>query len=76
MPGVIDSNSLVYAFIDSRQQLWMSIGTGNGVFSMDMKTHVWKYFSPKIPGSVFKLRYPLSIGEDRDSGKISGWAGA
>lgn len=67
MPGVIDSNGIVCSFIDSHNQLWMGIGGGNGVFSMDMASHAWKYFSPKIAGAKFKLRYPVCILEDNDS---------
>lgn len=67
MPAVIDSNAIVSSFIDSRNQLWMGIGGGNGVFTIDILTHKWKYFSPKTAAAVFKLRYPVCIGEDRDS---------
>ena len=66
MPGTIDSNALICSFIDSHHQLWMGIGSGNGVFKMDMQTHAYKYFSPKIINAQFKLRYPVNIAEDKD----------
>ena len=66
MPPVIDSNAIVCSFIDSRNQLWMGIGGGNGVFRINILTHKWKYFSPKTGAAIFKLRYPVCIGEDRD----------
>ncbi|MEP6464731.1 MAG: two-component regulator propeller domain-containing protein [Parafilimonas sp.] len=65
-PSAFDSSAITCSLIDSHHQLWLGIGQGNGVFMMNMITHSWKYFSPKIPNAVFKLRYPFSIAEDRN----------
>ncbi len=73
MPMVIDSYGGTCPLIDSHHQLWMGVGAGNGVLRMNMLTHDWKYFSPKIANADFKLRYPLSIAEDR-SGNL--WMGS
>jgi len=66
MPAVIDSNAITSSLVDSHQQLWMGISKGNGVFKINMSTHEWKYFSPKVADAIFKLRYPTSIAEDRN----------
>ena len=66
MPAALDSNAQVCSFIDSHHYIWMGIGSGNGVFRMNVITHQWKYFSPQIPNALFKLRYPLSIDEDKN----------
>ncbi len=66
MPATLDSIAQVCSFIDTHHYIWMSIGSGNGVLRMNLISHEWKYFSPKIPGAIFKLRYPVSIGEDKD----------
>jgi ligand-binding sensor domain-containing protein len=66
MPSVIDSNAIICPLVDSHHQLWLGIGNGNGVFRMDLSTHAWKYFSPKSKNAIFKLRYPMSIGEDKN----------
>ena len=66
LPSAFDSSAITSSLIDSHHQLWMGIGQGNGVFMMNMITYTGKYFSPKIPNAVFKLRYPLSIAEDRN----------
>ena len=64
MPKAIDSFTITASFIDSHRQLWMGIGGGNGVFKIDLSTRQWRYFSPKGPTAIFKLRYPQSIAED------------
>ncbi len=66
MPAVIDSSAIISPFVDSHHQLWLGIGNGNGVFRINLFTNTWKYFSPKSNDAVFKLRYPMSIGEDKN----------
>ena len=73
MPKVIDSFTITTSFIDSHRQLWMGVGSGNGVFKMDLNTHQWEYFSSKSPKAIFKLRYPQSVAED-STGNV--WMGS
>jgi signal transduction histidine kinase/ligand-binding sensor domain-containing protein len=65
MPSCIDSNMITACFFDSHHQLWLGIGSGNGVFKMDLRTREWKLFSPKTSKAEFKLRHPVSIFEDK-----------
>jgi len=62
MPTLLDSVAITYSFLDSRNQLWMGLGKGQGVFMIDRTSHHWKHFPPSTSG--FPLRYPMAITED------------
>ncbi|MDQ6845766.1 MAG: hypothetical protein M3Z92_15720, partial [Bacteroidota bacterium] len=64
MPAVIDSVAITATFIDSHHQLWIGLGSGHGVFMMNMDSRKWKLFSPAFGENAFPLRYPLCINED------------
>jgi ligand-binding sensor domain-containing protein/two-component sensor histidine kinase len=64
IPAVVDRVAVTANFIDSHHQLWLGMGSGFGVFMMNMDTRKWKFFSPAGEQNVFPLRYPRSITED------------
>ena len=64
LPYVLDSVAITANLIDSHHQLWMGMGSGFGVFMMNMDNHKWKHFLPTVGQNAFPLRYPLCINED------------
>ncbi|MEO6836818.1 MAG: hypothetical protein ABI185_00420, partial [Ginsengibacter sp.] len=64
MPTAIDSLGIMSSFIDNHHQLWLGLSGGNGVFMLNIDTHAWKYFSPKVSNPIFKIRYPQSFAAD------------
>ena len=65
MPLVVDSVAITANLIDSHHQLWMGMGSGFGVFMMNMDNRQWKLFLPTAGQNAFPLRYPRSINEDK-----------
>jgi ligand-binding sensor domain-containing protein len=63
LPVVLDSVAITNTFIDSHHQLWIGLGSGQGVLMMNMESRIWKHFCPAGVNS-FPLRYPVSISED------------
>jgi signal transduction histidine kinase len=64
MPSVVDSLAITASLIDSHHQLWMGLGSGFGVFMINMDSRQWKLFLPTAGQNAFPLRYPRSINED------------
>jgi signal transduction histidine kinase/streptogramin lyase len=64
LPVIVDSVATTASFLDSHHQLWIGMGSGFGVFMMNMTNRLWKLFLPTAKQNAFPLRYPKCITED------------